>query len=137
MIASAYDKLPEALQRTVVDRTQPLSCPFLHQSECLIYERRPIICRTHGYPILVDGKVDYCPVNFKSSTDDEKGSTLTLHSDDILNLQGINDALCIANKQFLKQSGFIADQFGRTPLASVPALISWSGCGNVFCDIEY
>jgi Fe-S-cluster containining protein len=27
-------------------------CPFLRDGRCLIYPVRPIICRTHGYPII-------------------------------------------------------------------------------------
>ncbi len=55
-------------------------CALLVDGRCAIYEARPMICRTHGLPILVrrdedDGasgpdevgsdRVDHCPLNFR------------------------------------------------------------------------
>ncbi len=46
-------------------------CKFLVDNKCQIYEHRPIICRTHGYPLvrlneeLEEYEVSYCPLNFK------------------------------------------------------------------------
>jgi uncharacterized protein len=43
-------------------------CPLLENGVCTIYETRPIICRTHGLPILTRGNtkhiIDFCPRNF-------------------------------------------------------------------------
>src|SRR5512146_319059 len=43
-------------------------CPLLENGACLLYSARPIICRTHGLPILTrefgDPSVDFCPQNF-------------------------------------------------------------------------
>jgi len=44
------------------------TCPMLLRDRCVIYPVRPIICRTHGLPILYReaGRafVDYCRLNF-------------------------------------------------------------------------
>lgn len=40
-------------------------CPFLYHHQCSIYSVRPIICRTQGLPLLIEGEVDSCPLNFK------------------------------------------------------------------------
>ena len=44
-------------------------CTFLHNDDCLIYENRPFICRSHGLPILYyleeQAGIDFCPKNFK------------------------------------------------------------------------
>ncbi len=32
---------------------------------CLIYPVRPLICRSHGAPVRVDGDLDVCPFNFR------------------------------------------------------------------------
>jgi len=44
------------------------TCPMLLRDRCVIYPARPIICRTHGLPILyreaVRAFVDYCRLNF-------------------------------------------------------------------------
>lgn len=39
-------------------------CPFLYDKRCSIYPARPIICRTQGLPLMIDGRVDCCPLNF-------------------------------------------------------------------------
>ena len=43
-------------------------CPMLLENHCVIYTARPIICRTHGLPILYHEAerafVDYCRLNF-------------------------------------------------------------------------
>ncbi len=50
------------------DRTESTPCPNLDESgACMIYESRPIVCRTFGLP-LRDGKKyigDICELNFK------------------------------------------------------------------------
>ena len=44
------------------------SCPLLEDGACLLYPARPVICRTHGLPILTrefgQPSVDFCPENF-------------------------------------------------------------------------
>jgi len=49
-------------------------CPFLVNSSCSIYEHRPIICRTHGYPLLQMGENDWdlsaCELNFTKVSED-------------------------------------------------------------------
>ncbi|MBF0301883.1 MAG: YkgJ family cysteine cluster protein, partial [Desulfamplus sp.] len=45
-------------------------CVFLDSNGlCRIYPARPLICRTHGYPIVIktdtENRVDYCPKNFQ------------------------------------------------------------------------
>lgn len=43
------------------------SCCLLRDDRCLLYEARPIICRTHGLPLvsssLTADEVDCCPLN--------------------------------------------------------------------------
>lgn len=41
-------------------------CIFLQNNECTIYPVRPIICRTHGLPIIYLDRegIDTCPLNF-------------------------------------------------------------------------
>jgi Fe-S-cluster containining protein len=56
------------------DRTASIGCPNLNESgECMIYDSRPLVCRTFGLP-LRDG--DYigpvCELNFTAGTEAEK-----------------------------------------------------------------
>lgn len=67
-------------------------CLFLKDDLCLIYPVRPVICRTHGSPILIEGKIDYCPENFKGIS--------TIESENILDLDKVNSALAVINRGF-------------------------------------
>lgn len=67
VIASYLKTAPPIVSpaREPLDQT----CVFLHNSECAIYPVRPIICRTHGLPILYPerNEVDACPLNFQNA----------------------------------------------------------------------
>lgn len=45
-------------------------CPLLHDDACAVYENRPLICRTHGFPLRsrvrvpTGQSVDFCHLNF-------------------------------------------------------------------------
>jgi len=74
------------------------SCILLEKGICLLYEYRPIICRTQGLPLLVTEneiiKKDCCPKNF---------SFLRLNSlpqFDFLHLERLNTILVVVNQEF-------------------------------------
>ena len=71
-------------------------CVFLKDDACIIYQSRPLICRSHGFPIFVDGKVDFCPMNFQNMN--------SLDSGYILNLEALNQGLASANMLFLREN---------------------------------
>lgn len=74
-------------------------CPLLENGRCLLYEARPIICRTHGLPILAvrEGKrtVDFCPLNFQG-LDSLPGSA-------VIDLDRLNTLLATVNALFVTQ----------------------------------
>ena len=57
------------------DRTSSTPCPNLSdKGECMIYDSRPLVCRTFGLPIR-DGKKyigDICDLNFTEASAAEK-----------------------------------------------------------------
>ncbi len=69
-------KFPEKIAELVEADNSPRQgekyCRFLSESgSCLIYEVRPIVCRSHGAPLLVPNETevgefdgDVCPLNF-------------------------------------------------------------------------
>jgi len=93
----------------------PGRCVFLKEGICSIYTVRPVICRTHGYPVYVEGKVDFCPENFKERS--------SIDSEYILNLDNLNSALASINLIF---SGENSDDFfkrERIPLKELAEFV--------------
>jgi hypothetical protein len=72
------------------------SCPLLHQDCCLLYHVRPIICRTHGLPLLYRHgdmqHVDICPHN------NLEGKTLS--GADVIDLDRLNTLLVAVNRLY-------------------------------------
>jgi Fe-S-cluster containining protein len=72
-------------------------CPLLVGDECLLYSFRPVICRTHGFPVLVETeegkKIDCCPLNF---TDGKIPGP-----DHCLDLERLNATLVAVNRLFV------------------------------------
>jgi hypothetical protein len=67
-IREAFGRLPgdvraAAARRAVAGR----HCAMLDDSDrCIVYEARPVICRTHGLAVVTEeGRVDACPLNFR------------------------------------------------------------------------
>lgn len=59
----------ERIRARAVQHRPDDPCPLLENDACLLYEGRPIICRTHGLPLLMgDGderRIDFCDLNFR------------------------------------------------------------------------
>src|ERR1035437_2770011 len=70
-LREAMDALPileaESIRRHVALNASDERCPLLSHHHCLLYASRPIICRTHGLPIIYTEenqlKSDCCPNN--------------------------------------------------------------------------
>jgi hypothetical protein len=78
-------------------------CPLLEHGRCLLYVARPIICRTHGLPILTEvdgaGQVDFCPRNFQGIP--------SLPGEAVIHLDVVNASLAAVNALFLKQYAWV------------------------------
>lgn len=78
------------------------TCPMLLKDRCVIYPVRPIICRTHGLPILYEeaGRafIDYCRLNF---------TRLPLHYEfaeqDVLDMNPFNLELIELDRYFVEE----------------------------------
>jgi len=83
-------------------------CPYLIGGACSIYVSRPVICRTHGYPLMIGGKITFCGMNFKK--------VKTISANCITDLGRLNVALAAINIAYLKATG---EKRVRIPLRSI------------------
>ncbi len=82
---------------------QAEACPLLNDGACLVYNARPIICRTHGMPILVpdeDGRIDACPKNFRNLS--------SLPMSDVIDLNRLNEMLWAVHALFVRENGAVS-----------------------------
>ena len=86
-------------------------CIFLKDKSCAIYPVRPVICRTHGYPLFTDEGMDTCPENFKGIK--------SIDSEYILDLKNVNDAIASINIIFQKE---IDEKFFSNPRINLEEL---------------
>ena len=98
-LSAAFLGMNNSCQKSVMSGLEEKNrCPLLINNQCVLYEARPIICRTHGYPLYFkkDGEilVDFCPKNFKGVT--------SFTRDALFDLDQLNKLLAAINKQFLE-----------------------------------
>lgn len=104
-LAAALAEAPAALAAEIRERarvaTEDGPCPLLKDGACLLYAARPLICRTHGLPLLGrrDGEsfIDYCPENFQGME--------SLPASAVIDLETLNATLAAVNRLFVKESG--------------------------------
>jgi len=97
-LSDAFAHLTEDMKIKVIRKIEKEkeSCPLLIDRECVLYPARPIICRTHGYPIYMERqrRVDFCPENFKGITSFSKEM--------MLDIERLNTLLVMINRQFIE-----------------------------------
>lgn len=98
-LSQAFSRLDAPCRERVLAQAEQTDrkCPLLVDHVCVVYEARPIICRTHGYPLYMEkeGKamVDFCPKNFKG--------VKKLDRSDMLDLDRMNTLLTAVNNNFV------------------------------------
>lgn len=74
-------------------------CPLLEDGGCVLYPDRPLICRTHGLPLLAgaegERRVDFCPENFHG--------VAALPAGAVIDLDRLNLALAGVNGLFVSE----------------------------------
>ena len=100
MLANLPEQEAEEIRRHVSTHADGERCPLLFNHRCLLYEARPIICRTHGLPIIYtnDGRrsSDCCPLNL--------ANTESLPGSQVIDLDKLNTLLVAVNSIYLSQS---------------------------------
>lgn len=100
----ALVKLPsqkaDEIRRHVLEHADGERCPLLNQDHCLLYDARPIICRTHGLPIVYtldeQHKSDCCPLNLTE--------TASLSGSHVVDIDKLNTLLVAVNSIYLSQT---------------------------------
>lgn len=120
-LREGFARLPEQIKRVIRDHAARDAsahnpCLLLNNRGCLLYRHRPIICRTHGLPLLIreEGieRRDCCPKNFAFYPLESLPAT------DLLHLERLNTILITVNRAFSSHSGINAGI--RLPLTKLP-----------------
>jgi uncharacterized protein len=94
------DQQAEKIHRHIAEHADDERCPLLLHHRCMLYESRPIICRTHGLPIIytADGQrnSDCCPLNL-TETESVSGSS-------VVDLDKLNTLLVAVNSIYMSQT---------------------------------
>lgn len=102
---AALEALPDeqrtAILQHVAAHAEGERCPLLEDHCCLLYDARPIICRTHGLPIVYtegpEQKADCCPLNLSDDEQPVSGSA-------VIDLDRLNTLLVAVNALFLSHA---------------------------------
>lgn len=90
----------EEIRRHVLEHADGERCPLLLHHHCLLYDARPIICRTHGLPIIYthngQRNSDCCPLNMNE--------TESLSGAQVVDLDKLNTLLAAVNSIYLSRS---------------------------------
>ncbi|MCG8635673.1 MAG: YkgJ family cysteine cluster protein [Desulfobacterales bacterium] len=112
-LSRAFLALPETDQARILEQIEREEdkCPLLINRACLLYKARPVICRTHGFPLYLQKEegpmVDFCPENFKGMTE--------LPKEAMMNLDKLNTLLTAVNQHFM--ANVEADLPDRIPVS--------------------
>ncbi|HEY3307858.1 MAG TPA: YkgJ family cysteine cluster protein [Desulfuromonadaceae bacterium] len=102
-LRTALDSLPDEesifVRNFIKEHAAGERCPLLYNHRCLLYAARPIICRTHGFPIQYtendQQQVDCCPLNLEQCE--------SLPGSVVIDLDRLNSVLVAVNALFLSQ----------------------------------
>ena len=112
-----FESIKQAIQDKPIETTKSKegSCIFLKEHVCQIYEHRPIICRTHGLPLLFmnddQWELSACELNFTEFDDFSEENTFPQDR--------FNSQLFMLNKEFIKEHQSYKDEFELLPLHKI------------------
>lgn len=106
----------------LADKTKENVCVFLNKQNCTIYSQRPIICRTHGLPLLFmndnsEWELSACELNFTKFNFEEFSLDNTFPQDKY------NSKLYLLNKAFIAE--FQEKDYGEFDLIPIKNLIDY------------
>ncbi len=88
----------DIVRRKIAHAGSSLECPLLEDHACLLYAARPVICRTHGLPLMNESErgqeIHFCPENFRNLQ--------TLPGSAVLDMETVNSSLATINTLFVE-----------------------------------
>jgi len=123
LMAVEYFSILNSIKDTNIairETDNPEECPFLVDHCCQIYEFRPLICRSHGLPILnmdeegENWELSYCPLNF-TDNDDDYFTNENCYQQDLF-----NSKLYLLNQKFIEH--YKGDQLDNNTMFDLRAL---------------
>ena len=105
-LANAVQDLPRETAAKIKMRAAAVSfweCPLLEERACRLYPFRPMICRTHGFPLqtIFNGRssIGHCRHNFKNIS--------SIPEDAVIDLDKINRMLRAINTSVMDKSAHV------------------------------
>lgn len=99
-LANLPDQQADIIRHHVSEHADEERCPLLFHHRCLLYDARPIICRTHGLPIVYTAdnqrKSDCCPLNLTEAE--------AISGSHVVDLDKLNTLLVAVNSIFMSQT---------------------------------
>ena len=115
-LLSAVQDLPEKTSAKIRQRAASASfwdCPLLENRACSMYAFRPVICRTHGFPLETHYKgwpsIGYCRQNFKNMP--------SIPNDAVIDLDNINRTLRTLNESIVGELAHVLQLPERLSIA--------------------
>ncbi len=114
-IAETLGQLPESLRQAVAARRQTSAhCLFLVDDACVVYQERPIICRSQGLALqTAKDERATCPRNYPAQ------DLLALPDSVVLNLNTLNTLLSVLHQVYCREEN-VPDQRIRLADLSLP-----------------
>ena len=97
-LTEAVAALPPLTRARLAEQTSA-GCSLLLDGQCSVYADRPLICRSHGLPLMMEGRRDTCPLNFKDLAIE------ALPQQDVLSVEALTTVLVAVNKLFCEEQG--------------------------------
>ena len=97
-LTEAVAALPPLTRARLAEQTSA-GCSLLLDGQCSVYADRPLICRSHGLPLMMDGRRDTCPLNFKDLP------IAALPEQDVLGVEALTTVLVAVNKLYCEEQG--------------------------------
>lgn len=107
----ALAQLPEEESTQLAANRAESPCPLLLDGACAVYAERPMICRSHGLPLVMEEQLDVCPLNFTDA------DIAALPHGDLLSVDVVTTILVAVNHLFCQEEG--GDPERRRPVGEL------------------